>query len=36
VNASRAIIFASSQENFAEEAAKQAKQYAEEMKAYLV
>jgi orotidine-5'-phosphate decarboxylase len=36
VNASRSIIFASSQENFAEEAAKQAKQYAEEMKAYLV
>ncbi|MEY4334971.1 MAG: orotidine-5-phosphate decarboxylase, partial [Bacteroidota bacterium] len=35
VNASRAIIFASSQENFAEEAAKQAKQYAAEMKALL-
>lgn len=36
VNASRAIIFASSQENFAEEAQKQATQYASEMKALLV
>jgi orotidine-5'-phosphate decarboxylase len=35
VNASRAIIFASSKENFAEEAAMQAKQYALEMKALL-
>ena len=36
VNASRAIIFASSQENYAEEAQKQAAQYASEMKALLV
>ena len=36
VNASRAIIFASQQENFAEEAAHQAKQYADEMKSFLV
>lgn len=35
VNASRAIIYKSSQENFAEEAAKAAKQYADEMKQYI-
>jgi len=35
VNASRAIIFASSEKDFAEHAEKQAKQYAEEMKVLL-
>lgn len=35
VNASRAIIFASSEENFAEAAAKVVKNYADEMKRYL-
>ena len=35
VNASRAIIFAGSNENFAEEAGKVAAQYAKEMKHYL-
>ncbi len=36
VNASRAIIYAGKNENFAEEAAEIAKQYQEEMKEYLV
>ena len=35
VNASRAIIYKSSKENFAEEAANAAKEYAEEMQQYL-
>lgn len=35
VNASRAVIFASSDEDFAEQAAKVAKRYNEEMKQYL-
>ena len=36
VNASRAIIFASSENDFAEKAAIAAKQYAQEMKSLLV
>lgn len=36
INASRAIIFASSEKDFAEEAQKQAAQYASEMKSLLV
>ncbi len=35
INASRAVIYASSGENFADAAAKVAKEYADEMKAYL-
>jgi len=36
VNASRAIIFASDGEDFAEKAAEAAEEYHEEMKGYLV
>jgi len=35
VNASRAVIYKSSEENFAEEASKAAKEYAEVMQQYL-
>jgi orotidine-5'-phosphate decarboxylase len=35
VNASRAIIYASSDENFAEEARRVSKEYADEMKEYI-